>query len=71
MEAVLPVFIRNDAALYFLMVLANANGKPGAQLSIVERVYYTEHLSLVEAQPIRRFFLVFKMCPNVKGVAHV
>lgn len=53
------------------MVLADANGEPGAQFAVVEGVHHTEHLALVEAQAIRRLFLIFKMRPDVKGVAHV
>lgn len=71
MEAPVPVLIRNNAPFYFLMVLADTDGKPGSQLPIVECVNDTENLSLVEAQPVRGLFLIFKMCPDVERVAHV
>lgn len=67
----LPVFVGDNAPLHFLVVLANANSQPGPQLAVVERVDHTEHLPLVKAQPIWRFLLVFKVCPNVEGVADV
>ena len=44
-----PVFIGDDAPLHLLVVLANANGQPGAQLAIIEGVHHTEHLALVKA----------------------
>lgn len=47
-KMVLPVFVGNDASLHLLVVLANTNGQPGAQLSIVEGVHDAEHLALVK-----------------------
>lgn len=70
-KLILPVFVGNDASLHLLVVLADANGEPGAQFAVVEGVHHAKHLALVEAQAIRRLFLIFKMRPDVKGVAHV
>lgn len=44
-----PVFVGDDAPLHLLVVLANANSKPGAQLAVVQGVHHTEHLALVKA----------------------
>lgn len=66
-----PVFVGDDASLHLLVVLADADGEPGAQLAVVEGVHHAEDLALVEAQAVRRLFLVLEMCPDVEGVAHV
>lgn len=44
-----PVFVGDDAPLHLLVVLADANSQPGAQLAIVEGVHHAEHLTLVKA----------------------
>lgn len=44
-----PVFVGDNAPLHLLVVLANANSQPGAQLAVVESVHHTEHLALVKA----------------------
>lgn len=61
-----PVLVGNDAALHLLVVLPDADCQPGAQLAIVEGVHHAKHLALVEAQPVRRLLLVFKVCADVK-----
>lgn len=66
-----PVFVGDYAPLHLLVVLADANSQPGAQLAVVEGVHHTEHLALVKAQPIRRFLLVLEVCPDVEGVAYI
>lgn len=66
-----PVFVGDNAPLHFLVVLANADSQPGSQLAIVERVDHTEYLALVKAQPIRRFLLILKVCPDVEGVSNI
>lgn len=66
-----PVLVGNNAPFHFLMILANTDREPGAQFAVVERVYYTKHLTLVKAQPIWRLFFIFKMCADVEGVAHI
>lgn len=53
------------------MVLADADGEPGAQLAVVERVNHAEHLALVEAQAVRGLLLVLEVRTDVEGVAHV
>ena len=67
----LPVFVGDDPPLHLLVVLSDANSKPGAQLPVVEGVHHTKHLSLVETQPIRRFLLVLKVRPDVEGVTDI
>lgn len=44
-----PVLVGDDASLHLLVVLANADGEPGAQLAIVEGVHDTKHLALIKA----------------------
>lgn len=43
-----PVFVGDDASLHLLVVLADANSKPGAQLAIIQGVHHTEHLAFVK-----------------------
>lgn len=66
-----PVFVGDDAPFYLLVVLADANSQPGAQLAIVEGVHHTENLPLVKAQAVGRFLLILKVRPDVERVAHV
>ena len=66
-----PVLVRYDASLHFLMVLPYADGQPGAQLAVVQGVHHSEHLSLVEAQAVRRLLLILKVGPDVERVAHI
>lgn len=66
-----PVLVGDYAPLHFLMVLSDANGQPGAKLAIVEGVHHAENLALVKAQPVRRFFLVLKVRPDVEGITDV
>lgn len=53
------------------MVLPDADGQPGAQLAVVQGVHHSEHLSLVEAQAVRRLLLILKVGPDVERVAHI
>lgn len=71
MKRDLPVFVGDDAPFHLLVVLANANSQPGAQLAIIQGVHHAENLALVEAQAVGRFLLVLKVCPDVEGVADV
>lgn len=66
-----PVFVGDDAPLHLLVILADADRQPGAQLPVVEGVHHPEHLPLVKAQPVRRFLLVLKVCPDVEGVPDI
>lgn len=66
-----PVFVGNDSSLHLLVVLANADGEPGAQLAVVEGVHHAEDLALVEAQAVRRLLLVLEVGPDVERVSHV
>lgn len=66
-----PVFVGDDAPLHLLVVFADTDGEPRTQLAIVERVHHAKNLALVETQPIRRFFLIFKVCPDVERVSHI
>lgn len=67
----LPVFVGDDAPLNLLVVLANANSQPGAQLAVIQGVHHAEDLPLVEAQAVGRFLLILKVCPDVEGVADI
>lgn len=67
----LPVFVGDDAPFNLLVVLADANSQPGAQLAVIQGVHHTENLPLIKAQPIGRFLLILKVCPDVEGVADV
>lgn len=70
-ETRLPVFVGDDAPFNFLVVLADANGQPGAQLAVVQGVHHTENLPFVEAQAVGRFLLILKVCPDVERVANI
>lgn len=61
-----PVLVGDDAPLYFLVVLANANGKPGTQFAIVQGIHYSEYLTLIKTQAIRRLFFILEMSPDIK-----
>lgn len=67
----LPVFVGDDAPFNLLVVLANANGQPGAQLAIIQGVHHAEDLPLVKAQAVGRFLLILKVCPDVERVADI
>lgn len=67
----LPVFVGDDAPLNLLVVLANANSQPGAQLAVIQGVHHAENLPLVEAQAVGRFLLILKVCPDVERVADI
>lgn len=67
----LPVFVGDDAPFDLLVVLADANSQPGAQLAVVQGVHHTENLALVEAQAVGGLLLVLKVCPDVERVANV
>lgn len=67
----LPVLVGDDAPFHLLVVLADANGQPGAQLAVVQGVHHTENLPLVEAQAVGRLLLVLKVRPDVERVANV
>lgn len=67
----MPVFVGDDAPFHLLVVLADANGQPGAQLAVIEGVHHAEHLPLVEAQAVGGFLLILKVCPDVERVADI
>lgn len=68
---VLPVLVGNDASFHLLVILSDTDGQPGTQFAIVEGVHHPEHLALIKAQPVRRLLLIFKVCPDVEGIAYI
>lgn len=69
--SVLPVLIGDDASLHLLVILANPDSEPGAQLSIVQRVHNPEHLSFVKTQPIRGLLLVLKVGSDIERISYI
>lgn len=69
--ASVPILVGDDAPLHLLVVLANADGEPGAQFAIVKGVNHSKDLALVEAQAVGRLLFVLKMGPDVERVTYV
>lgn len=70
-QVFIPVFIGDDASFYLLMIFANSNGKPRAQLSIVQGIHNTEHFSFVKTKSIGRFLFIFKMSSNIEWISYI
>lgn len=70
-QVFIPVFIGDDASFYLLMIFANSNGKPRAQLSIVQGIHDTEHFSFVKTKSVGRLLFIFKMSSNIEWISYI
>lgn len=65
----LPALVGDDALLQQLLVFANADRQPVAELSVVEGVHHLEDVPPAEGQALRSLFLILKVGPNEEGVS--
>lgn len=65
----LPALIGNDALLQQLLVFANTNRQPVAQLAIVQGVHHLEDVPPTEGQTLRGLLLIIKVGSDEEGIS--
>lgn len=65
----LPALVGDDAFLQQLLVLANTDCQPVAELAIIEGVHHLEDVPPAEGQALRSLFLILKVGPDEEGVS--
>lgn len=65
----LPALVGNDALLQQLLVFANTNGQPVAQLAVVQGVHHLEDVPPTEGQTLRSLLLIIKVGSDEEGIS--